>query len=115
MHAECLEQYVLTEVDKLKKTNYIAARADTAQASGDSKTLEWLSGCCLCPKRGHGCNAAPFGNRELAHVLVATQTKIFSDHVRKRRSDSRRLLFPLACERLQLADELDDAPATHRP
>ena len=72
MHAACMSQYILTEVDALKKTDYIAAKADTAELSGDTATLEALTGNCGCPLRGHGCNAAPFDGRMIArHVSEA--------------------------------------------
>jgi len=58
--------HILTNVEKLRKTDYLPAKADTAQISEDGATLAFLRGACSCPLRGHGCGAAPFGDRLIA-------------------------------------------------
>eukprot|EP00900_Chrysochromulina_parva_P003382 jgi/Chrpa1/13044/Chrysochromulina_OHIO_Genome00017257-RA len=62
----CLETHILTNVEKLRKTDYLPAKAETAQISDDGATLAFLRGACSCPLRGHGCGAAPFGDRLIA-------------------------------------------------
>ena len=62
----CLETHILTNVEKLRKTDYLPAKAETAQISEDGATLAFLRGACSCPLRGHGCGAAPFGDRLIA-------------------------------------------------
>ena len=63
---DCLDEYILTNVEKLRKTDYLPAKADTAQISEDGATVAFLRGACSCPLRGHGCGAAPFGDRLIA-------------------------------------------------
>jgi len=63
---DCLEMHILTNVEKLRKTDYLPAKADTAQISEDGATLAFLRGACSCPLRDHGCGAAPFGDRLIA-------------------------------------------------
>ena len=62
----CLDKYILTNVKKLRETDYLPAKAETAQISEDGATLAFLRGACSCPLRGHGCGAAPFGDRLIA-------------------------------------------------
>ena len=62
----CLDKYILTNVKKLRETDYLPAKAETAQISEDGATLAFLCGACSCPLRGHGCGAAPFGDRLIA-------------------------------------------------
>jgi hypothetical protein len=62
----CLDKYILSNVKKLRETDYLPAKAETAQISEDGATLAFLRGACSCPLRGHGCGAAPFGDRLIA-------------------------------------------------
>jgi hypothetical protein len=62
----CLDKYILTNVKKLRETDYLPAKAETAQISEDGATLAFLRGACSCPLRGHGCGAAPFSDRLIA-------------------------------------------------
>ena len=70
--ASCLSTYVTTKAEELKRTPYLAAKAETAEIAGDLATLERLAGACCCPLRGYGCNAAPLGDCTLAQHVSAS-------------------------------------------
>ena len=93
---ECLEKYVLENVEKLRKTDYLPAKAETAQISEDGATLAFLRGACSCPLRGHGCGAPPFGDR-----LIALNV---SDHAFAQYSEGKALL-PIARKVDQVVQE----------
>ncbi|EOD22683.1 hypothetical protein EMIHUDRAFT_447624 [Emiliania huxleyi CCMP1516] len=55
--------------DALSKTDLIASMADAAAARNDTAAVAKFEGRCLCPLSGHGCNAGPFEDKDVAaHV-----------------------------------------------
>ena len=66
---ECLAPFVAGNADALSKTDLIASMADAAAARNDIAAVAKLEGRCLCPLSGHGCNAGPFEDKDVAaHV-----------------------------------------------
>lgn len=74
----CCDPYVHEQVTKLQTMDLIAAKADTASATGDTRLEEQLAGAVHCPLRGHGCDAPPFHDRALALRLDG---QIFAEYV----------------------------------
>ena len=93
---DCLEKHIVTNVEKLRQTDYLSAKAETAQISEDGATLAFLRGACSCPLRGHGCGAPPFGDR-----LIALNV---SDHAFAQYSEGKALL-PIARKVDQVVQE----------
>ena len=66
---ECLAPFVAGNADALSKTDLIASMADAAAVRNDTAAVAKLEGRCLCPLSGHGCNAGPFEDKDIAaHV-----------------------------------------------
>ena len=66
---ECLAPFVTGNADALSKTDLIASKADAAAARNSTATVAKFEGRCLCPLSGHGCNAGPFEDKDIAaHV-----------------------------------------------
>ena len=66
---ECLAPFVAINADALSKTDLIASMADAAAARNDTAAVAKFEGRCLCPLSGHGCNAGPFEEKDVAaHV-----------------------------------------------
>ena len=45
----CLDGHLLTEAEKLKNTDYLVEKADTAEREGNLATKHKLAGACICP------------------------------------------------------------------
>lgn len=63
---DCFGRYLLEQADKLGKTNLLASKAQAAEIAGDRTLTERLAGLAHCPLRGHGCDAPPFDDRQVA-------------------------------------------------
>ena len=65
---ECFERYVDDKVSKLKQTNLLASKAETAELESDSARILMLAGRIFCPRHGAcGCTSSqPFDDRTVA-------------------------------------------------
>lgn len=75
---DCCDKYVQEKIASLRSTDLLAAKADAAEATEDTRLAQRLAGRVACPLQNYGCEAPPFEEKSLCMALTPD---VFSDYV----------------------------------